>query len=206
MTRDDYTDITIVLDRSGSMQSVKSDTEGGFNAFIESQRQAPGQTLVTLVQFDDRYEVVYQGQAIKDVPSCRLEPRGTTALLDALGKTIIVTGERLGAMPESERPGRVIVVVLTDGLENASKEWTREQVFEHVTRQTNDYAWTFTYLGAGQDAIAVGRGLGVADYMSLTYDTSNTAETFAAVSANVSRVRSGDLKGYTEDERRNVRK
>jgi hypothetical protein len=124
-----------------------------------------------------------------------------TALLDAMGKTITATGERLAAMAEADRPGHVIFVTLTDGLENASKEWTRERVFSMVKEQTDTYGWTFVYLGANQDAVAVGQSMGIASGNTITYDVNNVAVAMAATSANVTRNRRGDKTGYTESDR-----
>lgn len=201
MTDSTYTDITVILDRSGSMQAIKSDTEGGLNAFVAEQREAEGTCRISLVQFDDRYETVYTAKPVADAPATRLHPRGMTALLDAVGRAVTETGERLAALVEDERPGTVIIVIVTDGLENSSHEWTREQVFEAVTRQTNDYGWTFTYIGANQDAIAVGSSLGVPTTSSLTFDPTKVGDVFAGTSAAVLRTRGGQSYGYTEAER-----
>src|SRR5256885_1489485 len=112
--RNDLTDITVVMDRSGSMNSCRSDAEGGLNAFIKEQKELPGEALFTLVQFDTEYEVVHKAKPIKDVPKCILTPRGGTALLDALGRTIHQTGDRLLAFPEHQRPALVCFVIITD--------------------------------------------------------------------------------------------
>ena len=121
MTDPQRTLIAVLLDRSGSMECVKSDTEGGFNAFIDEQRGEPGDARVTLAQFDTDYEVVYANRPIADVPPLALQPRGGTALYDALGRLITDVGAELAALPEDERPGTVVVVVLTDGHENSSR-------------------------------------------------------------------------------------
>lgn len=122
MTRPDYTDIVVVLDRSGSMAGIKFDMEGGFNTFIAKQREIAGVCRVSLYQFDTVYEPVYQGIQVQEVPLLELVPRGGTALYDALAKTIVTTGERLAKMAEPDRPGKVVFIVITDGAENASEE------------------------------------------------------------------------------------
>ena len=160
--RNDLTDVTVVLDRSGSMQSCRDDAEGGLNTFIEEQKKQPGETLFTLVQFDTEYEFVHKGKPIRDVGPCELVPRGMTALLDAVGRAIAETGERLAAMPEPDRPGLVVFVIVTDGQENSSKEYTKPQIKEMIERQQNDYKWQFTFLGANQDAFAEAHGIGIA--------------------------------------------
>jgi hypothetical protein len=204
MTDSNYTDITVVLDRSGSMASLRKDMEGGFDQFVKEQGEQPGKCLLTLTQFDDKYEVVYTGKPISEVPPLTLIPRGRTALLDAIGRTITTTGERLAALGEDDRPGNVIFMIITDGLENASREWNRDRVLEAVTRQTNEFNWTFTYLGANQDAIAVGGGIGVAAASTMDYDASakGAQSMYAAASAAVTRTRGGGQFDYTEDERR----
>src|SRR6185437_887189 len=120
MPNPNFTDITIVLDRSGSMEVIADDTVGGFNQFLKEQKKVPGKALLTLVQFDHEYQFVHQAVPIGSVPLLTRKtyvPRGSTALLDAIGRAINETGQRLAALPEPERPGNVIVMILTDGLE-----------------------------------------------------------------------------------------
>jgi hypothetical protein len=117
MTDSTKTLIAALLDRSGSMRSIADDMRGGFESFIAAERGQQGTTLVTLVQFDDRYDVVYRNPQIGSVPSLELEPRGTTALLDALGRFVTEVGADLAVLPEDERPGEVTVLVMTDGHE-----------------------------------------------------------------------------------------
>jgi hypothetical protein len=164
------TDLTFVLDRSGSMESLKNEAVGGFNSFLESQKAVPGECNFTFIQFDDRYENHFSGR-LAEVPELRLDnasgaityaPRGMTALLDAFGKTINAIGSRLDALPENAKPGTVIVVTLTDGLENASQEFDRQSVRAMIERQQNVYSWKFIFLGAGIDAMTEGAELGIA--------------------------------------------
>jgi len=162
MTDPTYTDITLVLDRSGSMQSIKDDTVGGFDAFVAEQRSLPGRCAVSLVQLDNEYEEVYTGRPIAEVPGLSLVPRGPTAMLDAIGRAVNATGARPAAMPEDARPGTVIVGIMTDGLENASREFTYPMVKALIEQQERVHGWTFMYMGANQDAIEVGADLGVA--------------------------------------------
>jgi hypothetical protein len=189
MTRADLTHLYFLLDRSGSMQSIKSDTEGGFNAFITEQRAAVGDCRVTLAQFDDSYEVVYTDRPVADVPPLALAPRGSTALLDAIGRLITDTGATLAAMPEDERPGNIVVAIMTDGQENASHEWHRPAVKALVQQQTTNYDWQFLYMGADQDAIEVGSGLGVGSDHSMSYGRGNVNQMMSATSANLSSYR-----------------
>ena len=145
--RSDLTDITLVVDRSGSMEKIREDAEGGVNTFIQEQAKHPGEALLTLVQFDTEYEFVHRGMPIKQVPPYTLVPRGNTALLDAVGRAINETGERLAKMAEEDRPGLVVFVITTDGLENSSKEFSKAQIKELIERQQSAYKWQFIFLG-----------------------------------------------------------
>ncbi|KAB7745662.1 VWA domain-containing protein [Nostocoides sp. F2B08] len=209
MTNADLTHLYFLLDRSGSMQSIREDTVGGFDAFIAEQRTQPGDCRVTLAQFDDRYDVVYADLPIAEVPGLQLQPRGTTALLDAIGRLVTDAGERLAALPEAGRPGTVIVGIMTDGHENASKEWTHAAVRSLIQQQTQTYGWEFLYMGADQDAIEVGTGLGVPASRSMTYSRTASREAMASTSAMVGRVRAARAAGlsaadvgYSDAERR----
>jgi len=208
MTRSDLTHLYFLLDRSGSMQSIKSDIEGGFAAFVEEQRAAAGQCRATLAQFDDVYEVVYADRPIADVPPLDLQPRNMTALHDAMGRLITDAGQSLAALPEDQRPGTVIVAIMTDGLENASKEWHGASIKALVEQQTRQYGWQFLYMGADQDAVEVGQGLGVAAGSSVTYSRGKSREAMAAASGKIAKLRAARLvapaapmEAFTEAER-----
>ncbi len=215
MTRADLTHLYFLLDRSGSMQSIKTDTEGGFAAFIDEQRKSTGACRVTLAQFDNEYELVYSGRPFADVPPLDLQPRGSTALLDAMGRLVTSAGSELAALADDERPGTVIVAIMTDGLENASREWTHPAIKALVEQQTKDYAWQFLYMGADQDAIEVGTSLGVSAAASVTYGRGKTKEAMAMNSRKLSKLRasraahlaSGSaapapmMEAYTDEER-----
>ncbi len=189
MTRADLTHLYFLLDRSGSMQSIKTDTEGGFAAFIDEQRASDGECRVTLAQFDNEYDVVYSSLPVADVPPLDLQPRGSTALLDAMGRLITTAGAELTALPEDDRPGTVVVAVMTDGYENSSHEWTHPAVKALVEQQTHDYSWQFLYMGADQDAIEVGASLGVAAAHSVTYARGKSREAMAASSMKAAKLR-----------------
>lgn len=177
-----FCDITVVLDRSGSMASVRTDTIGGFNTFVSAQRGEPGRCLLSLVQFDDEYEPLYTGTDIQAVPLLSLDtfvPRGMTALLDAIGRTIIATGKRLKALPEAQRPDKVIFVIQTDGQENASREFTQPKIAEMIAHQKAKYQWDFVFLGANQDAIQAGAAMNIPRGSTMTY-ASNSVGTQSA--------------------------
>jgi hypothetical protein len=177
-------DITVILDRSGSMASIASDVVGGFNHFVTDQRGQPGDCRLTLVRFDHDYEVAYAGRPIAEAPLLTAEtfqPRGTTALLDAIGRTIDATGDRLRALPEADRPDRVLLVIITDGLENASKDYTRSRVFEMISAQRDVYHWSFLFMAANQDAIQEGGQIGIAPTAAMNFDADGASYRVASL-------------------------
>lgn len=191
--RADLTDITVVLDRSGSMASVGTDTRGGFDSFVHEQLKAKGDAVLTLVQFDNHYEFVYRAKKLRDVPKLEFIPRGSTALLDAIGRAINDTGERLKEIQESERPGHVIFVILTDGQENDSKVFTKSKINEMISHQQDVYKWQFVFLGANQDAIQEAANLGISSLNAMNYSHTGRGinSAFESTSANLSSLRSG---------------
>jgi hypothetical protein len=208
MTRSDLTHLYFLLDRSGSMQSIKSDIEGGFAAFVEEQRNAAGECRATLAQFDDVYEVVYADRPVADVPPLDLLPRGMTALHDAIGRLVTDAGAELAALPEARRPGTVVVAIMTDGLENASKEWTGAAVKALVEQQTSRFGWTFLYMGADQDAVEVGASLGVDKDLAVTYARGKSAAAMNVASGKIARMRAArtvapaaPMEAFTVEER-----
>ena len=181
-------DITVVLDRSGSMQSIREDTIGGLNTFFADQKKEDGNDVITMVQFDTEYEIIFEGvelEHVTDITEETFVPRGCTALLDAMGRTINTTKARLDALSEDEKPEKVIFIVITDGHENSSKEFSRNQVFDMVTECTEKNDWHFIYLGANQDAIAVGRGMGISRDSAITYTSRKTSNTYRHLSRSV---------------------
>lgn len=153
MTDAGLTAICLVVDRSGSMGSIRDDAQGGINAFLDDQRKATDRRSIRIVQFDHYYEVVTPTTPAASVPPYVLRPRGMTALHDAMGRGLTEFGAELAALPEDERPGRVIVAVMTDGHENGSQEYTADRVKEIINHQRDVYGWQILYLAANQDAI-----------------------------------------------------
>jgi hypothetical protein len=196
-----YTDINMVLDRSGSMESIKTETINGVNTFLEKQKELPGSASFTLAQFDNYYEVVHGGVDIQFVPPLTDQtffPRGTTALWDAIGRTIVDTGKRLESMPEAERPEKVIFVIMTDGFENASQEYkTADTINRMITHQRETYNWEFVFLGANQDAIAAAQKIGITRAAAMTYgaNTVGVKAVMDSLNANVASYRSGGIAG-----------
>ncbi len=195
----DLTDITLVIDRSGSMASIQSDAEGGVNSFITEQAKHPGEALLTLVQFDTEYEFLHRGVPIGKIPHFQLVPRGSTALLDAMGRAINETGERLAKLAEADRPGLVIVVIMTDGQENSSREFNREQIRKMVEHQQSKYNWRFIYLGANQDAFAEAQGMGIPLSAAANFDAGRVANAFDGTMKAVMRMRSLPRESLSPD-------
>lgn len=170
------TEIIFLLDRSGSMGGLESDTIGGFNSFIENQNKQEGKTIVTAVLFDDKYEILWNGI---DAGKARLTNkeyfvRGSTALLDAVGKTILDVGLRLSKTNEKDRPGKVIFVITTDGMENSSSEFTHKKVKQLIKHQQDKYSWDFIFLGANIDAAKEADNIGICAENAYNYEASKT--------------------------------
>ncbi len=186
------TEILIITDRSGSMATIASDVIGGYNTFIEEQKKVPGEAKVTFTQFDTEYQVVYAGKSLPDVPKLDSEtfiPRGGTALLDAIGRTLNEQGHRITSEAWAEL---VIVCILTDGEENSSHEFTRDRIKE-MTGHAEKNGWKFVYLGANQDSFQVAKGLGMAGAITQNYaaNAQGTAQAYASTSDSVRSLRTG---------------
>lgn len=198
------TELAIILDRSGSMASVAKDVEGGFDKFMADQRATPnGECRVSLTQFDSMgVETLYHGTPLADVPKLVLEPRGNTPLLDAVGKTVTALKERITR--EAASP-RVLVLIITDGEENASCEYTKAQIKTLVEAQ-RAAGWDFMYLGANVDAFAEAGSMGIAAASSSPYAATPTgvAHSFQAMSSRVANYRAGGSADWTDEERAKI--
>lgn len=186
-----YTDINILLDRSGSMQSIKNDTIGGFNNFLKSQKRDNPTAIVTLAQFNYYYELVKSAQRVSEIEELTensYNPDGGTALLDNLTRLVHETGHRLCQLREEDRPSKVIVVIMTDGEENASTRYTLEEVKSMIRHQEDKYSWEFVYIGANQDAIKAGTSMGVKIGSSINYNATSRGvqHTFEKLSGKMS--------------------
>ncbi len=208
-----YSDITVVLDRSGSMACLVDEVIGAFNTFVDEQQQVAGQASFSLVQFDDRYEVYLDAVDLAKVG--RLDrttyvPRGMTALYDAVGRAIVATGTRLAALDEADRPDKVVFLIQTDGMENASREFDAATLQDMIRHQQDKYAWEFVFLGANIDAGSVAEEIGIARDKALQYanNADGTRAAFAAVSDNLAGFRRGDRQhmAYAEEDREAQRK
>ncbi len=201
-----YRHYLLVVDRSGSMGSMAKEAQHGIRHFVEEQAALPGRATLTLCQFDNVYEVVYDFVLLDTAASYELVPRNATALLDACGAAVMHTSERLAALPEQARPGKVIVLIATDGRENASHEYTLAQIRELFTRQQQDYGWQFSYVGANVDAFAEAGAMGLPANSTLDYAATGQGmrSSYAAASAASARYvkgQSADLS-YTDEERK----
>jgi hypothetical protein len=184
MTDPTRTAICLLIDRSGSMQLNLKVTQDVIDEYVQAQAAAPGQVTVRIVQFDapdawmgkeeapagDWYLVHCPSTPAKDVPPFLLQPRGMTALYDAVVITVDEFGAELGALPENERPGTVVLAILTDGEENASTRYNNLDVKARITHQIDAYRWHVVYLGANQDAVLEGAKMGIPMASSITYD------------------------------------
>jgi uncharacterized protein YegL len=164
------TEIAFILDRSGSMQSMTHAAISGFNEFLKAQQDTvddhgkPLSATFTLILFDHEYLAVHNRQDIQTARPLTVEtyvPRGNTALLDAIGRTIDHIGNELAATPEADRPAKVIIAILTDGEENSSQIFSMADINQRITHQTEKYQWEFMFLGANQDAIATAARMGI---------------------------------------------
>ena len=175
--REDLTEVAVVLDRSGSMAAMAGEAIGGFNAFLESQRRDPGEVRLSLVLFDHEITPVWTSAplaTVRPLDSATYEPRGTTALHDAVATTIDEVGQRLAAMPEAERPARVIVAILTDGMENASSRFRAYDVAKRIRHQREKYGWEFVFLAANQDAVVEAQKLAIAAVDAISFEASQS--------------------------------
>ena len=166
---------------------AEEDTIGGYNSLLEKQRKEVGDATVTTVLFDDQYEMIHDHAAIgkvKDITNREYFARGSTALLDAVGKTINHVGNRHKNALDSEVPEKTMIVIITDGYENASREFTLPQVKQMIERQKEKYGWEFLFLGANIDAVSTAAGFGISADRAVTYeaDSVGTRMNFDAVS------------------------
>lgn len=187
-------EIICIIDRSGSMGFIADDAIGGFNTFLEQQKKVPGEATLTFIQFDTEYEVVHENKPLDDVPKLddsTYQPRGGTALLDALGKAIDSTGHRLSKMSERNRPDKVIVAILTDGEENSSNIYSLSKIKDMITHQKDVYNWEFIFLAANQDAFDEAAKLGIAQEDAFNFAATNEGvrEAYVRMNCTVSEYR-----------------
>lgn len=213
--KEGYTHITVVLDKSGSMAAIKSDTIGGFNTFLKGQQEtAKDFDTFTFVQFSGDsgfnrvtaapfyshvgvaeptsqiYNFVYKNARIKDAKELTdktFVPSGGTPLLDTLGDTIMDLGKHLDNLPEEEKPSRVVFVIITDGEENTSKRYSKTAIKNLISEQSKTWKWEFVFLGANQDAIVEARNYGIDAFHAMSYGTSSAAveKTYSSLTRSI---------------------
>lgn len=200
MTDPNYTAILIVLDRSGSMEGRAHEMAQATQHLIDTQSAQPGMLTVDIVTFDNVIEHTHAFAQPKDVEVV-LEPRGATALYDAIGLSFAGFGSALAALPEHARPRTVLATIVTDGFENSSQEYDAAAVKRIIQRQRDEYDWDVSFLGANQDAVLAAGRIGIDAKDALTFDMGSIAPSMAAHAAKQTRRRAGDRTGYTQAER-----
>ena len=203
ITDSNYTHVLAIVDRSGSMYTIAKEMTAALNHFFADQAKLEGVCLVDYVQFDGHYEKVFEDVVVGEAKAV-IEPRGSTALVDAIGKGTVELGEKLSNLPEARRPGKVLVVVVTDGGENSSQEWKADQVKKLVSDQQDKYGWDYVFLGANMDAVATGNMYGFKSDKSMTYDVNNTDVTMASLSNYTTQYRTVGSAAFTSEDRENA--
>ena len=211
-----YAHIALLLDKSGSMESIKEATLEGFNKFIKDQKELGGDCTVSLAMFNSRdsYSRIYEFRRIADVKKLHgaaFDPDGGTPLLRAMNTHIDETGKALAAMKEEDRPDRVLLVILTDGEENSSHDITWETVAAKIKHQEEVYGWKVVYLGANQDAIATGGKINICKSSTLDFQATpcGTKHAFNAITTGarmyrscVDPVQARSMAYFTDDQRK----
>jgi uncharacterized protein YegL len=194
--KEKVTELVFILDKSGSMAGLEADTIGGYNAMLKKQQKAEGEAIVTTVLFDHNYELLHDRINVKGISPITeddYEVGGTTALLDAIGFTLqkIINVQR--KTTENERAEKVLFVITTDGMENASREYTTEKIKKMIEHQKDKYGWEFMFLGANIDAVSTAAEFGIEEDFAVEYhaDHIGTQLNYEAVSEAVTNIRSG---------------
>ena len=190
-----YTEIVCILDRSGSMSSMGDEPIGGFNRFIEEQKELEGEAKLTLVLFDNQYDVIHDGVDLKKVPELTKEvywPRGMTALLDAVGKAVNTVEARLNKFKDEYQP-KVIVVILTDGMENSSHEFKKKDLKAKIEELQKEKKWEFIFMGSDVESFADAQGMGLKASMCDSYQATSAglSKGYSTMSRRVVKSRTG---------------
>lgn len=205
MTDPDYTALLLIVDRSGSMQAIRDDMVGGLDNLLAEQATQPGMLTVDVFTFDDHIEHTH---AFADPATVKVEldPRGMTALYDTIGVAVNDFGTRLAELPDHARPSTVQVVIVTDGEENSSREYTIAQVKQLINLQSETYDWDFVFLGANQDAVLTAAELGIAPDAAMTYapEPGGVEAMSSSLSRYTTDLRRQQKRGFTDDERRDA--
>jgi uncharacterized protein YegL len=207
MAKDSLTEVAIVMDESGSMMSTVDDAIGGFNSFLASQKEVDGEANITLVLFDNKYEIVHDGIDLNDIPDLNratFVPGGGTALIDAIGKTIDSLSSRISEMAEEDKPGKTIIIVITDGQENSSREYKRSEVAEKIKSLKSESGWEMIFIGASEEILDQADDIGIAKSCTMKYDATSkgTAMAYDCMSAALTSYRtegSCDISAISSD-------
>lgn len=196
--KENLMELVFIIDRSGSMAGLESDTIDGYNSFIQEQKKVEGEVTLSTVLFNNSFDVVHNRVDIRSVkPLTKNEyyAQGSTALLDAIGRSIVYIGERLEETKEEKRPSKVMFVITTDGMENASCEYTYKRIKEMIKHQTEIYSWEFLFLGANIDAVGVAQDIGIRAERAVRYNNNSAGVrmNYNIMSNTVSKIREEDL-------------
>ena len=198
-----YSVIALIVDRSGSMSGIESDTIGGINSFINKQKNTEGEASFSLILFDDVIETVYDFtdiKHVKDIDSKIYFPRNSTALLDAIGITAYKIGKRLSDMKEEDRPEKVTIAVITDGQENTSKQYKKQQIQDMIKHQEQVYNWDFNFISADLNALKDAQEqYGFCSGKTAFYSKDCSSATFSSLSDKTSRYRSCSVASNSVD-------
>lgn len=208
MTNPDYTHLIMVVDRSGSMATIKDDMNGAIQTLLADQAALPGEVTLTLVTFNTEAEYTVSFGTLDEAPAYPVQPSGGTALNDTLADVIISQGKSLAEMPESERPGKVIFAIVTDGQENSSREYPHpsgtDRVRAMIEEQKSQWGWEFLFLGANDIGnvfeYAANYGVGRGETISFAASSAGVNASMGSVSDYMTRSRSGDTTGFSEEE------
>lgn len=194
----DYTHITMIIDRSGSMSSCWKDVEGGYTEIVKTNKAEPGKCTFSVAVFDNTCELLEDFTDIQKVKEeLSVKPRGGTALLDAIGKTIVTVGENLAKLDETDRPMKVLVVIQTDGEENCSNEFNKEQIKKLIDEHTNTYKWEFQFIGASLQSVKDASSWGIKNQNTSMYSTQNSSATLGVLGEKMRSMRSApDMATY----------
>ena len=193
--------IGMVIDRSGSMQTIVNDVIGGYNSFINEQKKI-GNATVSVVRFDDRVEVIHDNVDIQSIPIATIKtfaPRGSTALLDSI-KFIVDTANKY-ISKQTIKPSKVMIVIITDGEENSSVKCSLEDVSKMIRTHEKEHNWEFVFLAANQDAISTGSNMGMKATNCMDFSNEKTPQVFRSVTEYAKRMRTENTRGFTDKER-----
>lgn len=180
----------MVIDRSGSMGSCWTDVVGGYEQIVKDNKAVEGECTFTVAAFDTEYELIEDFTDIQKVDEkLKVNPRSMTALLDAIGKTIVSVGEKLSKLNEEDRPEKVIMLIQTDGAENSSREFTRDSIKKLIEEHTKVYNWQFQFLGADLKSVNEARNWGINAVNTSVYSTSKSLDSFSLAGSKMAAMR-----------------